>query len=81
MVLACYAPGNKKPARGGLGEEVEFTDFQWYKFWAMLALAAVYNFWIGFRGGPPRQPEQPGKEATGDADSAAVAPRLTGRRE
>ena len=39
---------NKKPALGGLGGRVEFTDYLWIKLIVLVVAAFIYGIYKGF---------------------------------
>jgi hypothetical protein len=40
----------KKPALGGLGDSMEFTDYMVLKLVVVTVLAILYGFWLGLTG-------------------------------
>lgn len=43
----------KNPHRAGYGAAMDITDFMLVKLIVLVGIVAVYNFWQGFKGGPP----------------------------
>jgi hypothetical protein len=59
---------------------MEFTDFMLWKFGALLVLAFIYNFIIGFTRGSRPTEEQREPQAAEPSASAADVPGLTDQR-
>ena len=51
-LVPCYAPEKKKPADGGPGGAMDYTDYLLWKMIVLCALAGIYSFWRGWKDGP-----------------------------
>jgi hypothetical protein len=44
---------NEKPQWAAQGARMDITDFMLVKLIVLVGIVVVYNFWQGFKGGPP----------------------------